>query len=262
MSGWLSTPTEAQRATTQVVLTLVLTLAGGYYVNRLTEAASGSVADVLADLGWDNVALGLAVLALLLQVFLPLRWRKAALAAHAPLVAPTLKQLLAIAITAFRAAKPGVRLNGRYFEHTREDGRELLRRIDAVHVETEEMPDEFALDAVDLALDADTVVICRSFSERRPLYVALDDDLRARYRPEIANAIDPRQTWVLACPVIPRGGGGQRAPLGVICFYGSAVPVTQAGDEAALKQMATTLATGFAAILDGYERLDPLGAGA
>ena len=93
-----------------------------------------------------------------------------------------------------------------------------FRKIPVVHVETDQMPDEYGLDTA--IVGEDNLVICASHQQRTPIYEHLEDAHIQRYGPRIRHLIDPRQRWVLACPVIG-GEPFERIPTGVICFYGT-----------------------------------------
>ncbi len=160
---------------------------------------------------------------------------------------PALAQTLALTINALQAFYPAAKINGRYFYATSESGRDLLVRAEDVHHETVPMPDEFGFPRIDVEKDADTMVICRSFKFRAPMYEVLGADLATRYPPDLRYHIDPTQGWVLACPVLVKDA----KPLGIVCLYGKKPPARNDGDVARFKQVAVRLSEVFARTLQG-----------
>jgi hypothetical protein len=68
-------------------------------------------------------------------------------------------------------------------------------------------------------------VIGRAFRERSPIYEDLPVDHHSLYDSRLARMIEPKQRWVLACPVLALDPETNRhdednSPHGVICFYG------------------------------------------
>jgi hypothetical protein len=160
-----------------------------------------------------------------------------------------LEDLLGLTVTAIQAFAPRTRMNGRYFYAALQSDRRLLIRQEDIYYEGLPMPGEFGLESVDIERDAETIVICKSYIQRKPIYEVLSPELLDRYDPEIKSNIDPEQGWVLACPVIAKG----RDPLGVICLYGEKPPARSDEQVRSLCNVAAHLSEVFSRLIAPLE---------
>jgi len=118
--------------------------------------------------------------------------------------------------------------NARYFIARRNgDGRTFLEQDRHLAVLNLRMPREFGFTKI--AVDTPHIVSGRAYLERTPLYEELPADHHKLYDSAVAKMIEPRQRWVLACPVLalePEDDRHDEAnpPHGVIVFYGTTVP--------------------------------------
>jgi hypothetical protein len=114
--------------------------------------------------------------------------------------------------------------NGRYFVAVSGDnGAVYLAQDREMAILNVRMPREFGFTRV--AVDTPHIVIGRAFRERSPIYEDLPVDHHSLYDTRLAQMIEPKQRWVLACPVLALDRETNRhdeanLPHGVICFYG------------------------------------------
>lgn len=156
-----------------------------------------------------------------------------------------LRAALKLAVDATRALAPELKLNARYFERTLKASRILLQRRHDLHVETDPMPKEYGLDYV--IVGEDDLVICSSFLKRTPLFETLEPGHTAAYSLRIRHHIDPNQSWILACPVLDQGDRA-KDPLGVVCFFSTQRPDTQA--VLPLQNVAVSVCSVFSELLE------------
>jgi hypothetical protein len=240
------------------VVTVAGILAAGIWINLLTdehaEPGDPSFLDAAANLGWTNLLLLAAIVCAVIQVVLPIVVRRRASSTYNKLASPTLNNILALTSKSVRALAPDTKVNGRFFYAENESGRDVLARADEIHFEADEMPAEFGLDKV--YVDSDDLVICRSFKTGDPIYEVLPSDHMNRYDERIKSKIDPKQSWVLACPVFASERAKGRTRLGVVCLYGKEAPAEQGAAEVdRLKAVAIDLSKAFAGTLQGFETL-------
>lgn len=125
--------------------------------------------------------------------------------------------------------------NARYFiARAGDDGRTFLEQDRHLAVLNLRMPREFGFTRI--AVDTPHIVSGASYLERTPIYQELPEDHHSRYDSRVARMIEPRQRWVLACPVLalePETDRHDEAnpPHGVIVFYGTDVPPATDGDD-------------------------------
>ncbi|MBN3929178.1 hypothetical protein IQ279_05905 [Streptomyces verrucosisporus] len=121
-----------------------------------------------------------------------------------------------------------VTCNARYFVAERdEDGRHYLRQDRDLAVLNISMPREYGFTRI--YVDTPHIVSGQAYRERVPLYQELPVDHSNLYDPDVSRMIEPRQRWVLACPVLRLDAATNshvhgRTPHGVIVFYGTEVP--------------------------------------
>lgn len=240
-------------------------LAAGVWVNLLTNALplANAWGGAVVLLGWNNGWLFAAAALVVAQIATLSRWARAKhqrletiKARLTAIENDQLCRVLGVAVRGIAALRADVHVNARYFERIL-GGRPTLRKVPEVHVETDQMPDEYGLDTA--IIDEDNLVICASYQQRGPIYEHLEEGHLQRYGPRIRHLIDPRQRWVLACPVIAHGSPNAD-PKGVICFYSTQDVVRYSRDAVQLKNVAVATAAAFAAILDMRRSLQGLGA--
>lgn len=114
--------------------------------------------------------------------------------------------------------------NARYFVAvTSENGDIELAQDRDLAVLNVVMPREFGFTTI--SVNTPHIVIGRAYRERSPVYEDLPVDHHGWYDARIGRMIDPKQRWVLACPVLALDAETNRhdernQPHGVICFYG------------------------------------------
>lgn len=143
----------------------------------------------------------------------------------------------------------GVPCNARYFLAVDDNGRWQLHQVRELAVETIDMPAEHGFSSV--SIDNPEIIMVRAFKSRTPIYELLPEDHSKTYDSELAPTIDPRQRWVLACPVLridlDTGLFNPNVPpLGVVVFYGTEIPSTTDVQITHAKQLTTRLAEQFA----------------
>lgn len=230
-------------------------VAAGVWINLATGTlpAAKTWAKAIVLLQWENGWLLAAAILVALQILALVRWSRTKQRQQAAIRTglgeiehAQLCNILTVAVRGISALRADVRVNARYFESIVRDGRSILRKVPEVHIETDQMPDEYGLDTA--ILDEDNLVICAAYRQRVPIYEYLEDGHLQRYGSSIRHLVDPRQRWVLACPVIPVGGLNN-LPQGVICFYSTQEIVRNSRDEVQLKNVAVATAAAFAGIL-------------
>lgn len=248
-------------------LGLGITITTGIWVNLLstTAAVTDSPWTISArELGLNNLWLVGAVLLAGSEITLTIMWRRsdrrgrqATMSVFERNQEELLKGILATTVKGIRALRPDVRLNARYFVHATEHGQDILRKAYRIHVETDPMPDEYGLDKA--FIHEDNLVICSAFINRAPVYDELESDHMKRYGARIRHAIDPKQRWVLACPVFRKPQNDEQ-PNGVIVFFGTKPLVSAPGEVNLLKQAIVSAADAFRLALyakiiveDGYD---------
>jgi len=138
--------------------------------------------------------------------------------------------------------------NARYFVAvTNEHGNVALAQDRDLAVLNVAMPREFGFTTI--SVDTPHIVIGRAYRERSPVYEDLPVDHHNWYDARIGRMIDPKQRWVLACPVLALDAETNRhdernPPHGVICFYGVNDP--PAAGKAARVAMSLDYAVQFA----------------
>lgn len=129
----------------------------------------------------------------------------------------------------------GIPCNGRYFRVvTGEDGQLYFEQDRDLAVLNIVMPREYGYARV--AVDTPNYIIGQSFRDRTPVYHELPVDHSKWYDDPVKKVIEPRQRWVLACPVLHLEPDSNRHsyginPHGVVCFYGTEVPKVNADSE-------------------------------
>lgn len=149
--------------------------------------------------------------------------------------------------------------NGRYFVAvTGDDGHIYLAQDREMAILNVRMPREFGFTRV--AVDTPHIVIGRAFRERSPIYEDLPVDHHNLYDSRLARMIEPKQRWVLACPVLALDPETNRhdesnLPHGVICFYGveDPAPNGKAGRVATCEEYAEQFADQMSQMLSILE---------
>lgn len=129
----------------------------------------------------------------------------------------------------------GIPCNGRYFRIvTGEDDRLYFEQDRDLAVLNIVMPREYGYTRV--AVDTPNYIIGQSFRDRTPIYFELPVDHSEWYDDSLKKMIEPKQRWVLACPVLNLEPDTNRhnyhaEPHGVLCFYGIEIPKVAADTE-------------------------------
>lgn len=129
-----------------------------------------------------------------------------------------------------------IRINGRYFEFGKEGARDVLRRMDDLHVEKTLMPGEQGLKFA--YIDTDNLAICECYRTNAIVFQHLNG--AEDYDPRIGSQIDSGQRWALCAPV-----QADDAVVGVVCFFSREELKELEGSEG-LKQNVHTVATACA----------------
>ncbi|WP_143254455.1 hypothetical protein [Amycolatopsis azurea] len=113
--------------------------------------------------------------------------------------------------------------NARYFEAVEKDQITYIQQDRDLAILNISMPREFGFTRV--SVDTPHIVSGKSYRERRPIYEDLPEDHHKLYDTRVAQMIEPRQRWVLSCPVLKLDPETNRhneedSPHGVIVFYG------------------------------------------
>ncbi|WP_216210196.1 hypothetical protein [Amycolatopsis aidingensis] len=113
--------------------------------------------------------------------------------------------------------------NGRYFVAIKDDCTTYLQQDRDLAILNIRMPREFGFTR--LSVDTPHIVSGKTYRERRPIYEDLPKDHHSLYDERVAQMIEPRQRWVLSCPVLRLDPETNRhddgnPPHGVIVFYG------------------------------------------
>jgi hypothetical protein len=193
------------------------------YINLLSNAISTS------HLPWLQVVLGLGKWNLLagswcvLVAFILLleARRRSSLAADMQRATNSFVNVISQSLEfPFNAFKVNVHL----YAKTKAKGRTMLRKIREINREVDHMPDNYALDMIDV--EKDNLVTCESFLHKQAIYRILPENHPDFYHTELRAKVDPAIRWVLSCPFWVASTTGE--PAGVLVFYGREPGVPEA----------------------------------
>jgi nucleoside phosphorylase len=179
--------------------------------------------------------------------FIKNEWSRLPLAAARPSQDETythLNDVIRMGVECLQTLLPGTQINGRYFAlGAMPDGKRVLRRMNNLHVESVVMTGEQALNFA--YVDSDALFICESFRECKACLRQIPPQAQSDYSSRISNQIDPKQKWVLCCPVFKAGS----EPVGVLCFFSREDIDYSPGSEERLSRIAVVAARAFASAL-------------
>lgn len=215
----------------RIVTTLSSVVLLGIWVNLYTnKIADNSYLKSLIDLGWGNLLFPAGTAALIGGEYVTRR-RQSLEHEHYERRLELLRQrqihLLrsTLQLVCELISKTlHIPCNARYFMAVADtDGHVHLEQDRNLAVLNVYMPREFGFTRV--SVDTPHIVSGRAYRERCPLYEDLPDDHHSLYDARVARMIEPRQRWVLACPVLALDPETNRhddlnPPHGVIVFYG------------------------------------------
>lgn len=215
----------------RILTTLSSVVLLGIWVNLYTNRLSGdNYWKTLIDLGWSNLLFPGGTAALIASEYFTRRRQTLEHAYYegrlellrqrqVGLLKSTLRIVCELISKTLR-----IPCNARYFNAVvDDDGEAHLEQNRDLAVLNIRMPREFGFTRV--SVNTPHIVSGRAYRERCPVYEDLPDDHHSWYDARVARMIEPRQRWVLACPVLAldpetNRHDDQHPPHGVIVFYG------------------------------------------
>ena len=241
------------RSGIQMALSLTSAISIGVWINLLTNNARGTWLEAFRATGAGNLGLAIAILAAAGQVLLAWRWWKIDRIATRKFAAAlkddkvrALRAVLRVAVDSARALHPNTSVNARYFSFVRSGNRQYLVKDRRLHIDTVPMPVEYGLERVEICEPG--IVMCDAVVRRASIYEELEPEHTNRYSPTVRHLVDPRQRWVLACPVL-RLDDVEGDVAGVVVFYGDRPPARTPAAAGRLQQMSVAAAEALATIL-------------
>lgn len=203
----------------------------GIWVNLYTNKLSGNdYWRTLIDLGWGNLLFPGGTAALIAGEYLTRRrqaleheYYEGRLELLRQRQFRLLKSTLQI-VCELISKTLRIPCNARYFNAVvDDDGEAYLEQDRDLAVLNIRMPREFGFTRV--SVNTPYIVSGRAYRDRCPVYEDLPEDHHSLYEARVARMIEPRQRWVLACPILaldPQTNrhDDQHPPHGVIVFYG------------------------------------------
>lgn len=236
-----------------MALSLMSTVSIGVWINLLTNNARGSWVEAFRATGTGNIGLATGIIAGSCQIIFAWRWWKKDQTAARNFVAllnedkvRAMRSVLRVAVDSARALHPNIPVNARYFSFARSGERRYLVKDRRLHIDTVPMPVEYGLERVELSEPG--IVMCAAVLRRAAIYEELEANHTDRYSSSVRHLVDPRQRWVLACPVF-RLENLEGDAAGVVVFYGDRPPVKTPAAAARLQQMSVAAAEALATIL-------------
>ena len=243
--------TKTKRTWIMMMMGLGTTITVGIWINILTSsmlAPGTTLMKAIKTIGWTNGWLIFGLTISVYQVILTFCWNRYDVKQRNILKQSSIKlqndlyyAMLNVVTACIKSFKPDIKINVRFFEHLKRNGKSILQKNHQLHISSEPFPNEVGLE--EAFVDEDNLVMCEAFKKKTPLYEELEEDHIKRYGPRIKNSVDPTQRWVLACPVL-YVGNSSKDPIGVIVFYGSTPPV-EGDEDVLLKEIANHLSKCF-----------------
>lgn len=260
---WLARALSVSRHVASALEPVVYSIPLSVWVNYLSNTleTETSYARAVRELGPKNLILVGTLVATagfeLVKTRREDRRRRAADAAARRVERSGQRILLAVLDNANSAISRELRIacNARYFPVVvTPTGRQLVQARD-LFIEQIRMPKEYGFTGV--SIDDPAIISARSYKTRTPIYEELPENHMSQYTPEFAEMIEDRQRWVLACPALSIDGSSgdqrkDRAPHGVLVFYGVATPSGRDADVRIREALAYSqkAAEAFSLVLD------------
>lgn len=238
----------------QVVLGVLCTVFVSIWVNLLTSTLqTENWLTTVINLKWSHLFLLFSAFCLSIQFSLIVHWNKidkkiseAISKKTSVMQVETIQEILTLSVEGLMALNRGIKINVRYYTPRIIDNKRALLRNRKIHIERVRMTAEYGLDYA--LIDEDKLVLCESFKQKNIIYSELQENHTDDYSKRLSSQIDPKQSWVLCCPILH--DDPLEDPISIIVFYSTILVATDEEQIERLKHVAIGAAKTISSVLN------------